>query len=181
MPDSIPSDILAARVDGLNLREGGSLADQLGDAPTLVVFLRHFGCAFCKETVSDLRKLSAEVPGYPPVLFFFLGTPEEGREFFDRYWPEARAIADRPKQFYTAMGLRRASVNQLMGLQVWTCGFRALTKGHFMGKPVGDPWIMPGAFIVHGGDVIWCHAFTHQGDHPDWASIPQKIPAFAQR
>jgi hypothetical protein len=95
MPNTIPADILETPVEGLNLREG-TLADQLGDAPTLVVFLRHFGCAFCREAVSDLRKLSADQPGYPPVLFFFLGTVEEGREFFDRYWAEARAVADRP-------------------------------------------------------------------------------------
>src|SRR3954469_17789712 len=116
MPDQIPSDILEAPVEGLNLREG-TLSDQLGDAPTLIVFLRHFGCAFCKETVSDLRKLAAGQPGYPPVLFFFLGTVEEGQPSFGRYWPEARAIADKPKQFYSAMGLCRATMTQMMGLQ----------------------------------------------------------------
>jgi len=175
MPDQIPRDILESPVEGLNLREG-TLADQLGDAPTLVVFLRHFGCAFCKEAVSDLRKISADKPGFPPVLFFFLGTIEEGREFFDLYWPEARAVADRPKAFYRAMGLRRATMTQMMGMQVWTCGFRAMIKGHFMGKPVGDPFILPGVFLVHGADVLWCHEFAHQGDNPDWSSIPGKIP-----
>jgi len=179
MPDTIPADILDAPVEGLNLK-GGTFGDQLADAPTLVVFLRHFGCAFCRETVSDLRRLAAEQPAYPPVLFVFLGTPDEGREFFGRYWPQARAIADGPKRFYRAMGLRRATLNQLMGLQVWTCGFRALAKGHFMGKPVGDPWIMPGAFLVHGRDVLWCHPFAHQGDNPDWSTIPSKIPAVEQ-
>jgi hypothetical protein len=79
------------------------------------------------------------------------------------------------------MGLRRATMNQLMGIQVWTCGFRALAKGHFMGKPVGDPYVMPGAFVVQGGDVLWCHIFAHQGDNPNWAAIPQQIPALASR
>ena len=82
MPDTIPADILDAPVEGLNL-QGGTVGDQLGDAPTLVVFLRHFGCAFCRETVSDLRRLAGEQPAYPPILFVFLGTTDEVGEILE--------------------------------------------------------------------------------------------------
>jgi hypothetical protein len=176
MPKTISADILQSAVQGLNLT-AGSLADQLGDQPTLLVFLRHFGCMFCREMVRDLRQISQAHAGYPPVLFFYQGTIEEGQTFFAQYWPDARAVADDPKKFYTALGLRRATFGQMFGFQVWTCRLRALSKGNFIGKAVGDPWIMPGTFLVHGGDVLWHHRFMHQGDHPDWSKIPEKVPA----
>jgi hypothetical protein len=34
---------------------------------------------------------------------------------------------------------------------------------------VGDPWVMPGLFLLDpAGDVVWRHDFEHAGDHPDW-------------
>lgn len=38
----LPNDLLTAAVVGQELRPG-SFADQLGERPTLLVFLRHFG------------------------------------------------------------------------------------------------------------------------------------------
>jgi hypothetical protein len=63
----------------------------------------------------------------------------------------------------------------MVGIQVWTCSFRAMAKGNFIGKPVGDPWIMPGVFLVHENEILWSHHFRHQGDHPDWAAIPKNV------
>jgi hypothetical protein len=179
MPETVPAEILQTAVEGLNLGDAATLGDLLGDRPTLMVFLRHFGCAFCREMVRDLRRISGDTPSYPPVLFFFTATPDEGRGFFGEYWPEARAIADAAKQFYTAMGIRRATLGQTYGIRVWTCHFRALTKGNHIGKPIGDPWIMPGAFLVHGRDVLWSHPFRHQGDSPDWTTVPAHLPSVA--
>jgi hypothetical protein len=176
---TIPTEVLDAPVEGLNLRGSGTLAGEIGDRPALLVFLRHFGCIFCREMVRDLRKLAEDRPDYPPLIFVYQGTAEDGRTFFGEFHPAARAIADAPKKFYTAFGLRRASFGQMFGIQVWTCSFRAMSKGNFVGKPVGDPWLMPGAFLVHGADVLWSHHFAHQGDHPDWDAIPAKVPAAA--
>lgn len=38
----IPAQLLDKVVTGVNLR-AGTFGDQLGDSPTLLVFLRHFG------------------------------------------------------------------------------------------------------------------------------------------
>jgi hypothetical protein len=40
--DVIPSKVMQTEVRGVNLRPG-ALADQLGEQPVLLVFLRHFG------------------------------------------------------------------------------------------------------------------------------------------
>jgi hypothetical protein len=96
----------------------------------------------------------------------------EGQPFFAEYWPGARAVSDTPKFFYDAFGRARGGMLQMFGPQVWARGAEAATKGHFIGKPVGDPWVMPGAFLVEGERIRWAHHFEHAGDHPDWHTIP---------
>lgn len=177
MTHTLTHDTLALPVAGLNLRPG-TLHDQISGAPaTLLVFLRHFGCIFCRETVKDLREIAEKHPSYPPVLFFYQGSVEEGQAFFRRLWAEARAVADPDKRFYDALGIQRGGMREMFGPEVFACGMRAAAKGHFIGQPVGDPWVMPGLFLVDAqGAVVWSHDFRHAGDHPDFLSIADRLP-----
>lgn len=168
--ERIPKAVLDRFVGGVNLMPG-SLRDQLGERTTLLVFLRHFGCTFCRETIADLRE-AAQSPAYPPVLFFFQGTPTEGRAFLRRYWPEVRAIADPELFFYEAFGVGRGSLLQMFGPGVAVAGWRARRKGHENGERSGDIYRMPGAFLVQGERVLWQHHYRHAGDTPDFAQIP---------
>jgi len=110
---------------------------------------------------------------YPDVLLFYQGSIEDGAAFFRRLWPEARAVSDLPQKFYTAFGIQRGGMKEMFGPEVWVCGVRAAAKGHFIGAPVGDPWLMPGLFLVDGEQIIWRRDFRHAGDHPDFAAIPR--------
>lgn len=167
----IPDAALDLRVTGVHLVPG-TLRDQLAGGPRLLVFLRHFGCMFCRETVADLRAAAQSVAGFPPVLFFFQGSPTEGRAFLRRYWPEASAVADPERRFYAALGVERGSLLQMFGPAVWTAKRRANEKGHANGAPSGDIWMMPGAFLVDGARVLWAHQYRHAADHPDFARLP---------
>src|SRR3954453_10235230 len=55
-------------------------------SPVLLVFLRHFGCSFCRQAISDVAGLKPELDkrGVQPV-FVHLGTPERAKPFFDYY------------------------------------------------------------------------------------------------
>jgi hypothetical protein len=170
--ERIAPGVLDRFVAGVNLMPG-SLRDQLGERPTLLVFLRHFGCTFCRETVADLREAASD-PGYPPVLFFFQGSVTEGRAFLRRYWPEARAVADPELSFYEAFGVNRGSLLQMFGPGVFVAGYRSRRKGHENGPRSGDIYRMPGAFLVQGDRVLWQHTYRHAGDHPDFRRIPDE-------
>lgn len=113
-------------------------------------------------------------PSYPAILFFYQGTVKEGEDFFGRFWPEARAVSDPSQTFYHAFGLGRGGVSELLGPRVWISGLRAALKGNSVGKPVGDPRIMPGLFLVKNRTIVWQHHFRHAGDHPDLAQIAKK-------
>lgn len=180
-PATLPDDLLDRPVSGCNLRPG-ALRDQIdAHRPTLLVFLRHLGCVFCREMVRDLRRAATADPAYPPLLLVFQGTPADGAPFFEQYWPDARAVADHDRTLYDAFGLRQGSAGQIFSPRVWLCGLRAVSKGNVqrLAKPIGDPWMMPGCFVVSGGRVVWRHAFRHAGDHPDFRMIPAVIAGTA--
>lgn len=166
----IPEEVLAIPVAGANL-VAGPLRSQLASGDTLLVFLRHFGCMFCRETVSELRACSEADPAYPRVLFFFMGSPREGRGFMQRYWPTARAVSDPEKRFYAAFGIERGSLMQMFGPAVWRARRRAEASGHENGERVGDIWMLPGVFLVRDDLILWAHAPRHAGDHPEFRRV----------
>ncbi len=129
--------------------------------------------------VSDLRTLATTQNGYPNILFVYMGSVDEGEAFFAAAWPEARAVSDPTKQLYSAFGLERGSFGQVFGPGAMACSLRAAGKGHVVGKPVGDPWQMPGLFLVKGQDVLWAHDFAHIGDHPDFTIMPKLVADLA--
>lgn len=77
---------------------------------------------------------------------------------------------------YEAFGLERGSVLQLLGPAVWSSGLRAAMKGNFIGMPVGDPFLMPGLFLLQGERVTWRHEFGHAGDSPDFRALVRDLP-----
>jgi hypothetical protein len=169
--ERLSAEILDTPVSGVNLMPG-PLRDQLDDeAPTLLVFLRHFGCIFCRETVAELREAAGR-PGFPPVIFFFQGSPTEGKAFLRRDWPDVRAVADPHARFYEAFGVGRMSPLQMLRPGLWAAERRAKAKGLEGGARSGDIWRMPGIFLVRGDRVLWQHDFRHAGDAPDFAAIP---------
>ncbi len=163
--------ILDRPVTGRNLRDG-TLGDQIGSRPTLLVFLRHLGCLFSREWLDELGRASAD-PAFPALLYVHLGTLEQGATFFEDLAPAARAVSDPEQRLYLAFGVPRASALQLLDPRVWACGMRAFGGGHKPGKPIGDPLVMPGLFLVEGGRVTWEFVPEHMGGLPPVDRIPR--------
>ncbi len=158
-------------VEGRNLG-GATLAEVVSTEPTLVVFLRHFGCLFCREVVRDLRETVENSVAYPRVVFVHQGTPAEGDAFFARLWPDVGAISDPDVRLYRHFGVGRGNLAQMFGPRSTACAVRALVKGNGIGRKVGDGWTLPTMFLIRDGQVVWTHHGEHAGDHPDWRAIP---------
>jgi hypothetical protein len=168
--DTIPAELLDRPVVGVGLSPG-SLRDQISERPTLLVFLRHFGCIFCKEAVADLRAAAEGASGdYPDILFFTQGSPRESRAFL-RDWP-ARAVSDPELSFYEGFGIRQASFLEALGPKVFKARSRAVAKGFENGPRSGDIWRMPGCLLVESDKIVWRFEPSHAADHPDFRTIP---------
>lgn len=161
--------------------EGKSLEDWLDPAGTLVVFLRHFGCTYCREMVGDLRlaveQAFARGGRYPPVLIIHGASSEQSKDFFAGRWPQARTIADPTQILYRAFGVGRGTAKDFLSPSAMICAVKGLAKGYGVGAPKSDPWLMPGVFYVRNAEIIWHHDFAHAGDHPDFAALPKRLSA----
>lgn len=167
---TVPEALLSRPVTGVNL-PSVALREWLAQRTTLLVFLRHFGCLFCREVVRDLRAAAEANPKFPSLLFFYQGTREQGRRFFGEHWPDAPAVSDETKFFYRGFGLRQGGVQELAGRGIWTAGLRAMLKGNRIGMPVGDPLLMPGYFLVRDAQILWQDLPQLASDHPDFSKI----------
>jgi len=125
---------------------------------------------------------AARSKGFPAPIFIHRASVEAADEFFGSRAPAARAIADPDGSLFSAFGLERGTLKQLLGPAVWGRGLRAMLKGNFVGKPTGNERQMPGAFLVRGRAIRWQHRARHAGDHPDLAAVlraldPGAVPA----
>ena len=148
--------------------------------PTVLVFLRHFGCTFCREQVALLRREYARFrEAGAEVVCIAQGDPKTGKAFsifFDLPFPLLVCGAD--LSVYGAYGLERGTLGQLFGINSWTRGVRATFRGHFIGKLVGDGFQMPGAFVVdRAGTIRFAHRHTEATDHPDTEALLRAVCA----
>jgi peroxiredoxin len=143
--------------------------------PTLLVALRHNGCTFCRETLSDLQKArpTLEQRGVQVVLLLM----EDNPEFLERYGvADLERVIDPEREVYTALHLKRGRLGQLFGLSSWTRGFEAgVLNKHGIGWLEGDGFQMPGTFVLHRGEIV--KAFRHNNaadrvDYKDFCQIP---------
>ena len=95
------------------------------------------------------------------MLLVHPGATEDAEPFFAERWPEARAASDENAELYAAFGLGRASLGQMLGPRVFLAGLKALRHG--VGRPVGNPLLQSGWFLVAGDEVVWAHVHEHVG------------------
>ncbi len=104
-----------------------------------------------------------------------MGTPDEGERFFEKRWPEARAVSDPDRVLFDAFGLERGSLMQVMGPATWAAGFRARAQG--VGLPKGDLRVLAGSFLVDGAEVLESDLATTSASTPDLSRLARAAEA----
>jgi len=163
----------------------GESLDKISDQqPVMLVFLRFFGCSFCREAISDIakRRKILEARGLRIVFVHMANDPDTAEKYFKKYKIHpVDHIADPEKRFYRAFGLGRGTPQQLFGLMNWIRGFQAaVIEGHgatayhnYDSEELGDGFQMPGVFVLHKGEIrnSFIHRYAH--DRPDYEEICQ--------
>lgn len=145
------------------------------NGPAILVFLRHAGCAFCREHVAQLREDRARFEAHAATIgLITLGQPGDTAAFCrERDLPDSFVcLSDLERSAYAAYGLSRGSATELLSPRVVARGFQAILHGHLVGMPKGDPFQMPGIFIVdRDGDIRYAHRHRDAADNPPNAEL----------
>lgn len=158
--------------------DGKSLVEQSQKVPLLMVFVRHKGCTFCREALSELANNLPMIlqKGLRPVVVH-MGPESTSLELKNEYKLDSVGwISDPQKKFYAAFGLKRGSLKQLFGPRVVARGFVAgVLKGHGLGAIEGDSLQMGGIFLVQKGLVQKLHDPCDAADVGDWNQILKSV------
>lgn len=161
-------------LESMVTNQGRALSTLSRQQPVLLVFLRHFGCTFCREALSDIARERDRIEQTGSrIVFVHMTDKEVAERYFQRYNLQgAEHISDPDCTFYAAFGLMKGTFNQLFGLQSWIRGFSAgVLDGHGVGPQLGDGFQMPGVFVIQDGTLK--QSFIHKlaSDRPNYVEL----------
>lgn len=172
-PPVLPVDIALSLYRGA---DGRDLLEASREQPLFLVFLRHFGCTFCREALSDLTSIREWLGDVGSrLVLVHMSSDEEAEAFFADYGlRDATRISDPERVLYRAFALRRGKPAQLFGWSVWKRGWEAGVRGkHGIGWLRGDAAQMPGAFMVWKGHVVAQFIHDTAADRPDYVALAE--------
>lgn len=155
------ADLLAAMAHYTDQHGEYSLADLVTlQTPTLVVFLRHGGCTFCRESL-QLLKAAQDQGTLPPeatLAFVHMGANDsvETEALMQRFGhADAPRFSDPACQLYRLAGFRRHTLGEVFGPRVWWRGL-AVGVGQALGIGLlmGDGFRQGGWVFYHQGRII---------------------------
>lgn len=159
--------------------DSGQTLDQLSaDHPVLVVFLRHSGCAFCREALSDLQKQRSRIEASgTSIALVHMVSNEEAATFFRPYGLDnVPRFSDPQRRLYEAFDLHRGTLWQVIGPSVIWRGMKAFFSGHRAGRIRGDVAQLPGTFVLHRGEIVQAYRNKTSADRPDYVEMACAIP-----
>lgn len=161
-------------IEATRTESGQTLAELSANHPVLVVFLRHSGCPYCRQTLAQLAKLRSTLEAkHTRLVIVHHDTPENGAAWIGKYeLGECEQISDPDGQLYAQFELGKTSLWNLFGPHTWWPGFKAtILQLNGISKPVGDIKQLTGAFVIHHGKIV--QAFRQKLSHqsPDYKAM----------
>ncbi len=159
----------------IKTQNGDSLWDLSFQQPVLVVFLRHFGCVFCKEAMTELGKIRGQIASQQTrLVLVHMADQATAEAFFTQYGlNDVDHISDPETRIYQQFGLLKGELSQMMGLKVWLrTAQQGVLKGHGLSTHlIGDGFQMPGVFLLYEGRIR--DKFIHHtiADRPDYLKL----------
>jgi peroxiredoxin len=172
----VPAPTFPVAIRRFVSQRGSSLYELSSKQPTLVVFLRHSGCTFCREALSDLRRDRSRIEELGLELaVVHMGAPMDATLMLNHYSLEGvHHFSDPQCVLYRAFGLPRGNWRQLFSLRVIQRAIAAWWKGHGLGRLNGDGFRMPGAFVLEHGRVVHGHLPRTAADRAEYLHLARK-------
>lgn len=154
---------------------GENLEELSQKQPTMLVFLRNFGCSFCKETLWFIQKLRNDIEskGTKIVLIHMQNEAKATADLKKYNLLDLDRISDPESMLYKGFNLKRGTISQVFGLKVLTRAiYLALIKGTFLTGPDGaDVFQMPGVFLIYKGEIVKKFIHVSAADTPPYLEL----------
>jgi hypothetical protein len=171
-----PANEVAAALAAIRTESGATLLDLAHASPVLLVFLRHFGCSFCRKAISDVAELRPQLKlrGVRPV-FVHLGPPDLAKVYFDYYGlSEVERVNDPAAAIYQhpvfALG-RTNPIWHVVNPIVLFGWLKGTIFKHGIGKIQGDGHQMPGIFFLRGPKIVRRFIYRTIADEPNYLKL----------
>jgi peroxiredoxin len=174
--DASSTQQLAQTLASVNTESGANLLALVEASPVLLIFLRHFGCAYCRQAISDVAELKGELDrrGVRPV-FVHLGTPERARPFFEYYGiGDVERVSDSEARVYRAPVFaveRKSFLMTLLPPKVWWGWLKGVAFKYGMGAIKEDPGQLQGLFFLKGPRIVRQFRYRTMADEPDYLKL----------
>lgn len=159
--------------DTVTLPLGSPLRDLAFNAPALVIFLRSFGCTFCREAMADVAAVKSAIrDDGAGIAFVHGGAPSEAAPWFTKYdLDDVMRVSDPSLAHYRAFELDRTNAQALLSPTVWTRGAMcAMTHGF---GPQSPELLrqLPGVFVMQGDRILTAYRHRLPADRPNYLSL----------
>lgn len=164
----------ATLMESMTTNGGKTVAEISKEKPVLLVFLRHFGCLFCREALKDLSAKREEFSDKNiNLIFVHMAEEDVAQQYFEDFGlTGVDHISDPECKYYSRFGLVKGTYSQLFGFKNWIRGVELTTKGiPFSLKQIGDGFQMPGIFMIRNQKVEGSFIHKSAADRPDYESI----------
>jgi len=170
------SEDVRQALDSIRTESGASLLALAEASPVLLVFLRHFGCSFCRQAISDVAELRPELDkrGVRPV-FVHLGTPERAKPFFDYYGiGDVERVSDPGAAVYQLPVFAIARIHPVLTLfqpAVWIGWLKGAIFKHGIGAIKEDGKQMQAIFFLKGPKIVREFRYKTIADEPNYLKL----------
>jgi peroxiredoxin len=175
-PQAMQQADMAAVLERYRTESGRTLLELVDESPVLLIFLRHFGCTFCRQTLDDVSQIREQIEGrgFRPV-FVHLGTPERAKPYFDYYHlSDVERVSDPEASLYASpvFQVRRKSVyTQFLIPAVWKAWFLGGVGKYGIGRRHEDADQMPAVFSLRGRGIAREYRYKTIADRPDYLKL----------
>lgn len=145
--------------------------------PTLVIFLRSFGCTFCREALADVAAVKHAITAAPAdIVFVHVESADEAEPWFEKYGlSDVRHISDPSRAHYLAFGLDRTAATAMVSPAVWTRGASCALEHGFGVQNYEMMRRQPGVFLVRGNRILAEYRHATPADRPDYVKLVHSL------
>jgi hypothetical protein len=160
----------------IRAESGRSLLELVDESPVLLIFLRHFGCSFCRQALDQVSKIRDQIEacGARPV-FVHLGTPERAKLYFDYYkLSDVERIGNPDASLYQhpLFGLRRTNPYLHLFNPVVVKGWlKGALRKYGIGLIHEDAHQMPGVFFLKDRRIVRGFRYQSIADEPNYLKL----------